>query len=108
MSRHEEILALAGITKEKRAELEAKRVARIDEALDATKVERVTYQGEVLATFDDVDHATRLAAADRVARMNGTEQSKSASDQGKDTRPIIVIIERDPGPQVVEVIEPGS
>jgi hypothetical protein len=110
ISLREEILALAGVDKNRLAELTRASIARIDEALAATVVERVTYQGDVTATFADIDHKTRLAAADRVLDIVGAKQSKSATDKGPSgPTQVNVIIEMAEHPKVrADVIEAGS
>jgi len=70
--------------------LEKLRLQVLADAAVATKVDRVTFQGTVMSTFDDVDHATRLAAAKDIARLNGTEPAKSAPDKG--SGPIIYVV----------------
>jgi len=100
-----EILESAGITRARRVELTRKRVRVLDEAMDATKVERITFEGAVMSTHDDVDHRTRLAAGDAWDEIQGLKRSKSANDKGPSgPLTINVIIEHAEVPRV-EVIE---
>jgi hypothetical protein len=103
MSVREEIRALAGVDIARLAELERKRIARIDEALDAQETKFFTYQGEVIEERDVIDHTTRLAAATLAGRVTGTDPSKSASDQGKGG-PTNVLVQIVTGDEVVREI----
>jgi len=102
-SLRDEILALAGADKRTLAELTRKAIRVADEAMDATKVERVTHQGEVKATFNDVDHRARIEGADRAFDLIGARVSKSSSQQASSgPQTVVVVIERAAGPQRVE------
>lgn len=67
------------------------------EALTATKITRSTYKGDTIEEYEDIDHATRIAAARALADLMGLQQKKNAGED--DTKHpgvlnIVVISER--------------
>ena len=56
------LLSQAGVD----ARLVRRAIARIDQALDAKITKRIKLRDDSISTFHDIDHRTRLNAADRV------------------------------------------
>lgn len=102
----DEILHMAGATKERLARLTDRALTVAEEAMEATKVTRTTHKGQVFETHNDIDHNTRLAGGDRVLDIVGVKQGKGSADQGKDTRPISITYAPtyNAAPRQVEVI----
>lgn len=69
-----EIMAEADVT-------EAQVVEVFKQGMEAMKVTRTTYKGDVVETFEDVDWATRLASARTLAELMGLFQKKNAGEQ---------------------------
>lgn len=108
ISVREEILALAGVDKTRLAELARKAVARVDEAMDATKITHHTYQGEVIDESIDVDHRARMDGVDRALDLFGGRVSKSAQDNapsGPTNVNVFIAGPNGPVPVHAEVVE---
>lgn len=75
-----EILALAGVDKNRLARLLDRSLTVAEEAMHAEKVQRVTHKGEVTETFNDIDHAARLAGGAVVQDIVGVKQGKGGGE----------------------------
>ena len=64
-----EALALAGITKQDLADYMRKAIETTLAGMEAERTEHITYQGEITATVQHVDHQARLAAARQLAKL---------------------------------------
>lgn len=108
ISLREEILALAGVDKDRMAKLARKAVDRVDEAMDAQKVTHHTFQGRVVDESVDVDHRARMDGVDRALDLFGGRVSKSATSQapsGPTNITIVIPRAEAPAARPVEVIE---
>lgn len=75
------LLSQAGVD----ARLIKRAVQRIDQALDAKVTKRIKLRSDEVLTFHDIDHRTRLSAADRVLDVGERASivpSKSTVDAG--------------------------
>lgn len=104
LSDRDKVLAEAGLDFAKKVEIARKAVRVLDDAMDATKVDRAAWQGQFNDERTDADHATRLRAAEQAADLAGFKPPRVEVQGGQPV--IIPIVFADfarPQPRVIEM-----